>query len=510
MTRLDSRLLALLVTSACATAPAYTPGTSTVLQGGQGIVVTMLEVAGPQGPQLLIQVDGSDSRINGKPLPYVRDASEPHLERYITQLNGKNAAVVQVTSGPAGEKQWWLSLPDTKTRVRISPQAASQVNATQMLERFEQLQADGTLAELRAFSREQQIAQHQAQLAKALEKTRAACGELTLQVEWDDISDEALRDARLPKVFTAPLHALRQLCQHPSAKGQINRHIKEITCRLGEMRAELQPGRLTWSANFESKNRESFAREYLLQHASWSDGSKLGQLVQLDETHLCRNEAGQYVGITTNPQSQITLFYGDPKTLRTVPPPPPPLPGNWFFEPRETAPEGPEQARIDARYYSRLNLKAQEGLCELRCGARTIPLVLVDREQTRAVMTSALREEPLPRRRPYAMARDRKGTYYFVDLSDSPAARDFRLLRGPKGNLQPLKMLNIVSDSHGDIFSTASGELRLVLEKEKSYWVEREQSYELINIPVRENWGMIYQDLGVYTATPLGTPCEVM
>ena len=62
----------------------------------------------------------------------------------------------------------------------------------------------------------------------------------------------------------------------------------------------------------------------------------------------------------------------------------------------------------------------------------------------------------------YKLARDEKGTYYFVDHLRE-AKRDFHLWVGPRGAMKQQQMTNIVSDSVGDIFATKSGELRLVL-----------------------------------------------
>ena len=69
-------------------------------------------------------------------------------------------------------------------------------------------------------------------------------------------------------------------------------------------------------------------------------------------------------------------------------------------------------------------------------------------------------------------------------------------------------MTNIVSDSQGDIFTTRSGELRLVLDKQRSVWVERKKELELIQLPIQDNHVLIYQDLGVYEGQRLGTPCD--
>src|SRR5262249_41586731 len=109
----------------------------------------------------------------------------------------------------------------------------------------------------------------------------------------------------------------------------------------------------------------------------------------------------------------------------------------------------------------------------------------------------------------YALARDTTGKYYFVDnLREPENSKVFRLFAGAKGNLKLQKMTNVVSDSEGDIFSTKTGSLRLVMEKKEPTWIAKEKKTKLTWIPVEDNHIMIYTDLGVYTGMPLGTPCD--
>ena len=85
--------------------------------------------------------------------------------------------------------------------------------------------------------------------------------------------------------------------------------------------------------------------------------------------------------------------------------------------------------------------------------------------------------EPNPQKYvPYALLRDQQGRYYLVEQGFQPSEqRNFRVSIGPKGNLQPQKMKDIVSDSEGEIFSTKKGELRLVVDKRGDLDVDREQ-----------------------------------
>lgn len=114
-------------------------------------------------------------------------------------------------------------------------------------------------------------------------------------------------------------------------------------------------------------------------------------------------------------------------------------------------------------------------------------------------------------RMPDRLMRDDKANYYFIDRvrSTDGSRRDFRLFIGQRGKLklQPLK--DIVDDSEGMIFSTKTGQLRLVTGREQK-WVQGKKESKLIDVPLDDgrNARMVYLDLGVYDGQPLGTPCD--
>lgn len=111
--------------------------------------------------------------------------------------------------------------------------------------------------------------------------------------------------------------------------------------------------------------------------------------------------------------------------------------------------------------------------------------------------------------RPYALARDTRGRYYYVDRGDTPLTeKAFRLFVGEKGALKKLKMTNVVSDSEGDIFSTPGGKLRLILSANESTWIEPEETRKLTLVPIDDNQPMIWNELGIYVGEKLGTPCD--
>lgn len=165
------------------------------------------------------------------------------------------------------------------------------------------------------------------------------------------------------------------------------------------------------------------------------------------------------------------------------------------------------EPRVKARYQAGIELK--NGKYEVLCDTRKTELKLLPREEADKVIAGATFHEALWRFRAFALARDDKGTYYFVDRQREPEdSLNFRLYSGQRGSLKPLKMVNVVSDSEGQIFSTKAGDLRLVLDRKEAAWVKGKARTSLTPLPVEDNAQLIYTDLGAYTGQRLGTPCD--
>jgi hypothetical protein len=168
------------------------------------------------------------------------------------------------------------------------------------------------------------------------------------------------------------------------------------------------------------------------------------------------------------------------------------------------------EPRVPALWQGGVGMRKGENP-QVQCGKRKTELKPVEGEERTKLLDEAKFYQPLWKYRAYALARDDKGVYYYVDRPREPEnSKAFRLFAGPRGNLKPLKMTNVVSDSQGDIFSTKKGELRLILDKKQSKWVAGKKETELVSLPIQDNHIMIYTDLGVYAGQRLGTPCDDM
>lgn len=112
---------------------------------------------------------------------------------------------------------------------------------------------------------------------------------------------------------------------------------------------------------------------------------------------------------------------------------------------------------------------------------------------------------------PHLLARDDSGVYYYVDrIAKVYGGKGYRVFVGRKGALKQMPLVDVASDSAGDVFSTRSGDLRLVRSsednKEKMTWVKGGKRTELVFLDTEVNSVVIFKDLGLYGF--LGTLCD--
>ena len=114
--------------------------------------------------------------------------------------------------------------------------------------------------------------------------------------------------------------------------------------------------------------------------------------------------------------------------------------------------------------------------------------------------------------RPHLLARDDRGIYYYVDrIAQRYGGKGYRVFVGKKGAMKQLALVDLASDSAGQVFSTKTGELRLVnttdeATKAPPVWVRGEKRTSLTKLDVDINSPLIFSDLGIYKFT--GTLCD--
>jgi hypothetical protein len=222
-----------------------------------------------------------------------------------------------------------------------------------------------------------------------------------------------------------------------------------------------------------------------------------------DKLLLLSDGKSHYVAVRPFESVEHSMFYGDGKRFFSVPLQGRGAQGTHAFSMRFVDP------RHYRDYQNNTDLIFQEGKYTLSCGSHNTTLTPVEPAAAKALLDKA-RFEPSPRKfRPYALARDPNGIYYYVDQGRTPeTAKHFRLFIGPKGDLKLQKMTNVVSDSEGDIFATKTGSMRLILDKKETAWTAAGKTTPLRVVPVDDNVAMIFNELGVYSGERLGTPCD--
>jgi hypothetical protein len=220
-----------------------------------------------------------------------------------------------------------------------------------------------------------------------------------------------------------------------------------------------------------------------------------------DKLQILTDGKQHYVAVEPWGTNDKHLYYGDGKRFHALRVGSGGREGNvaWdrtFMEPR-----------VDALWKAGVGLR--KGTYKVQCGDRATELQPLPADEQAKMLETATFHAPLWKFRAYALARDDKGVYYYVDRPREPENnKAFRLFSGPRGSMKPLKMTNIVSDSQGDIFTTNRGELRLVLDLNRPVWIASKAKTELVKLPLDENRMMIYSELGVYAGQRLGTPCD--
>ncbi|WP_254360900.1 hypothetical protein [Corallococcus exiguus] len=244
----------------------------------------------------------------------------------------------------------------------------------------------------------------------------------------------------------------------------------------------------------------------------WKQEQKLRDRMVLESAKVCADGKGHYtVLIPQTPEHEGDLFYGDGKTFtQVVPVGYPSSTEGGFFEPRFFNPKANDNFRgTDYRVVSDVKLSEDFKTCALRCGEKNLPQQPVPAEEAKELLRKAAYQPSPVKFQPYALLRDDKGVYYLVERGIGADNKSFRIFTGQRGQVKQQKMLNVVTDSQGEIFSTQGGDLRLVVDREEpSFWVVKSKRQKLRAVPVGENLPFIYNELGVYTGARLGTPCD--
>lgn len=150
---------------------------------------------------------------------------------------------------------------------------------------------------------------------------------------------------------------------------------------------------------------------------------------------------------------------------------------------------------------------------KLKCGQDPpAPVESIKGNERQRILASAkIQEEPLFKRAPYFLARDDRGTYYYVDyyLPTFGGGR-YRVFVGRRGQMKLTELKGLVEDLEGTLFSTDSGDLRLVVNRtpQVGTWIRGKRKTQLTTVDVHRNRQLIFDELGVYYGEEKGFLCD--
>lgn len=158
--------------------------------------------------------------------------------------------------------------------------------------------------------------------------------------------------------------------------------------------------------------------------------------------------------------------------------------------------------------------RTEEGAYVRRCGdSLTSDLTEVTGDKAKAIIDKSVFLSSALIRRPHMVARDDAGIYYYVDvIRQEYGGKGYRVFVGKKGAMKQRPLVDIATDTAGDVFATKTGDLRIVREvaddsnKQAIVWVKGNKRTTLSRLDPDANSVLIYKELGIYTF--IGSICE--
>lgn len=439
---------------------------------------------------------------------------------YIVQIGGRERHIVHFypdgTYG-RGLSAWKAYLPRTRDPIKLTVdiKKSKSVKAEEILIAHHQQKKSGKLDEISRWNRDKEEKAVEAVLDKNLKRMQMRCGSNAItKVDWSSFSDEMMKKYSIASYCSHIFDGLYNLCKYEAAK-EFSKQLKTITCRYdkGPPVVTLNDKTLSFKTNWQTPNLSVKMRSWL-RELRFDDKQTLGEKVAFDSADLCVAKNSKKMILLEHvfvKQKGIVhrISYGDGKSFyrtRELKA----FSSNNFHDPRFVHSEKTNRfwRGYNLEHIHNIETKHEDKKCVLRCGDRKTELRLADKNEKATVLKKSIFKPALKVRQPYALARNRKGIYFFVDRG-ADNRKDFRVYVGRRGNLKRQKMKDVVSDSEGEIFSTRKGDLRLIVGKDHALWIAKGKKDTLQQIPVHKNLNLIYNKLGVYLGQDYGTPCDI-
>lgn len=486
-----------------------------VLRGPDGLEVRVAEFGSNEA---LVEITGVQSAAANVVLRCELNISGDRTE-YRTQWDGRDY-VLLLHQSEGGWSRWQVAIPEQRDGAQLAydEERSNRLNTEELYSRHVAQTGDGTLESLQTFNREAARARNEERLAEQLGELHEACGSAPeWSLGWDTISDDDLRRHAISGYCGSILEALEYLCRFEPGRRFAQEQVTRIECEWStdgdwslERGFRATGGTIHWRIGPGASNLRERAEEALRAQQTTA-GITLAAAISLAQTDVCVSPDQAHV-VVVHPHredSVLGISYGTSTVLYHTPQPAS-LGRGWFFDPRQYREQNNSSFRgRDLRYYSHVDVDREAGTCAMSCGTRDTEWTLLPPSEAQAILRSAETRPAALDREPHALARDEAGNYYYVDRGNTEATRrDFRVYRGRPGRMERVEMRDVVSDSEGDIFSTARGNLRLMFDSPDAQWMDGSRRRALRQMPVHENYRLITSDLGIYRGQRFELPCD--
>ncbi len=381
-----------------------------------------------------------------------------------------------------------LRLPRAKTDIDLeyNRERSQDIDPQELIALHKKHADDGTIAALEELDRDYYISKATKTKKWAAKRFQEHCGRIVpIEIDWDSVfAANRQRMNTCDSVF----RTAASICNRDyDSKRIFNRDVKRVVCGSGDTnKVALGP---------DGTLAVQLSAAPLSDRALYLDIKKVLSLTAV----VGQGDDGRIVVI--DPDAKIKeVFIGDGKVLYKISSSPSSSGLLWSTRSNGTS------------------FKLNEAGIEFKCStSHSVVYKPVSDARRLEILQNAKYEPPLWRRKPFGLARDDQGIYYYVDhLRKDLGGKDFRVFIGPRGNAKATPLIDVVDDSNGKIFATKSGKLRLILSYDRPYkhsvekgtWISKKKRRELVVLPIASNRELIYHELGAYDADYFGTPCE--
>lgn len=462
-----------------------------VYRNESGITLKMvfLEPSQGQQPEALVQFIGATFPTAGKVMLAV-DRGSMVNQNWKIAYDGDERHLVSIQlqeSGPnKGELVVRLRMPRSgaTSRMQLDDEASKAFDSGAFIATHLRHKSEGSLDALAKIDREFHEEKHTKWMEIRRKDVKAKCGQdIPYELDFASISDDELSGG---EICSVSLSAVAYACKRDAqTRAELVQKISKIRCSYGEKNDVHVTSDGTLQVDFTY--RENMNRNILY--------AKLGELLDFGQVVLEDDKKRIVIFNPDESFSNSKVLLGNEKVVHRL--------------------------RAAYRTLATWDPHGKSGVADfsrnakgwfVQCRKKKIDFHPVSKQRRASILKNAERKAPRWKREEFSLARDNRGIYYYVDkLGPAYGGKNFRVFKGPRGQLTETQLVDIVDDSDGMIFATKRGKLRLVIGSDRmqeALWIEGKTRHRLVVLPLMENTELIYTGLGIYDSEIMGTICE--